>query len=100
MFSVCQKNLCALLEPVCPELLTINTWQPVLQMTSPFVNEQGMTGEARLLWKPLAAWSLVDQGGGGLLWKEVLFSHSILVLHAPGQPRSVVTDMSHLGELH
>lgn len=49
MFSVCQENLCALLEPVCPELLTINTWQPVLQMTSPFVNEQGMTDEASLL---------------------------------------------------
>lgn len=36
-------------EPVCPELLTTNTWQPVLQMTSPFVNEQRRTDEAPLL---------------------------------------------------
>lgn len=46
------KNLCALLKPVCPELLTINTQQPVLQVTSPLVNEQGVTDEAPYGEKP------------------------------------------------
>lgn len=46
------KKVCALLKPVCPELLTINTWQPVLQVTSPFVNDQGVTDEAQCSENP------------------------------------------------
>lgn len=41
------KSLCELLKPVCPEVLTINIRQPVLQVTSPFVNDQGVTDEAQ-----------------------------------------------------
>lgn len=48
VFCLPKKPLCVA-EPVCPELLTTNTWQPVLQMTSPLVNEQRMTDEALLL---------------------------------------------------
>lgn len=87
MFSVCQKNLCVLLKPVCPELLTINTWQPVLQMTSPFVNEQGMADEALSCENPyLAGVSWTPRRG--CLGKKSVFSPSCSF--TCGQPISIV----------